>query len=195
MAVIKEKFNFQNKIKYLISNPDVFFEKIKSEKSIKDAFLIDAIARAFIASLTYFFIFSIILIFARNYQDYFGPNSGFIIPLIIFGWFFIGIFKNFIVSGIIYLILKMYKITNAYQKTYNVYVYSSLPSLVISIIPYVGLLSWIYSYYLMITGMAKVHNISIGKSALACLLPILILILIVAVPVLWLIINFHLLNI
>lgn len=189
MAINRQKFSISDKIKYLISNPNVFFERIKYENSIKDAFLIDAIIRALIVALLYFLIFSIILVIEGDSSIYNSYN--FIISLIIFSLFFIGVIKNFLLSGIIYLILKMYKIKRAYHKTYNVYVYSSIPFLILGLIPYIGLFSIIYSYYLMIIGMAKVHNISIGKSALACLLPILILILVFVLPFLWFIFYFN----
>jgi len=181
MAINKEKFSLQNKIKYLISNPNLFFERIKNENTIKDAFLLDLIIRTFIAALLYFFVFSIVVIIGEDWNNYYS----FIILPAIFLFFFIGILKNFIFSGLIYLVLKAYKIKGDYQKTYNVYVYSSIPYLVLFIIPYIGVFSIIYSYYLMIIGMSRVHNISIGKSALACLLPIIIFISIFIILILW----------
>jgi hypothetical protein len=54
---------------------------------------------------------------------------------------------------------------------------------VLSLIPLIGLILWIYGIYLNIVGGSFVHKVSMGKSAIAVLLPsiiILILIFIVA---------------
>ena len=94
MAINKEKFSLQNKIKYLISNPNLFFERIKNENTIKDAFLLDLIIRTFIAALLYFFVFSIVVIIGEDWNNYYS----FIILPAIFLFFFIGILKNFILT-------------------------------------------------------------------------------------------------
>jgi len=48
--------------------------------------------------------------------------------------------------------------------------------LILSVVPMVGFLAIIYSIILMIIGLSKVHNLSKGKAALACLLPAVLVI-------------------
>jgi hypothetical protein len=51
-----------------------------------------------------------------------------------------------------------------------------IPYLILSVVPMVGFLSIIYSFILMIIGMSNVYNVSKGKAALACLLPVVLVI-------------------
>ncbi|MAE13665.1 hypothetical protein CMO92_03795 [Candidatus Woesearchaeota archaeon] len=78
---------------------------------------------------------------------------------------------NKVAESISHALIIAFKGEGKYSSSYNVYTYSMIPYLIISVVPIVGFLAIIYSIILMIIGLSKVHNISKGKAALACLLP------------------------
>jgi len=88
----------------------------------------------------------------------------------------IGIVMTFLYSGLIHALIIAFKGEGTYSSSYNVYAYSMIPYLILSVVPMVGFLAIIYSIILMIIGLSKVHNLSKGKAALACLLPAVLVI-------------------
>ncbi len=165
-------FDFWDKLKYLFSNPNLFFEKIKHEKGMKNSFFMLLIIALFIV------IFGIGMIFTTRFGRY-GT-----IP--IFSYFnFLGYVPIivaillFIVSplyvGIIHAIVVAFKGSGKYAETYKAYAYSIMPAILLSLIPFAGLASIIYSYILMTIGISKLHNIGKGKAVLAILMPVILI--------------------
>jgi len=64
--------------------------------------------------------------------------------------------------------------TGSYEGTVRVISYATAV-LALSWIPLLGLLASIYGLYLYIVGGMTVHNVSMGKSAVAVLLPIVLI--------------------
>ena len=90
----------------------------------------------------------------------------------------VGIISLFIGGAIFYIIYKILGGTGSYEGTVRFISYASAP-MVLSWIPLLGLIAGIYGLYLNIVGGSFVHKVSMGKSAIAVLLPsILVLILI-----------------
>ena len=178
-----ESFDFWDKLKYLFSNPNLFFEKIKSEKGIKNALLTFVIVGFFASVISYGISFGtrFFLPYGRGFfgfpLGYFGLLGygflGWLSPII---GFLSSILISFIYSGIIYAIIIAFKGEGTFLDTYKVYAYSMVPFLILKLIPLIGYLSIIYSFILMIIGISKLHNISKGKAALACLLPVIFVI-------------------
>ena len=82
----------------------------------------------------------------------------------------------FLVVGLIHLFIKLVGGKSDYNATFKLTCYSYAPSL-LSFVPVLGIIAYIYSVVLQVIGTHKLHNITLGKSALAILLPIIILML------------------
>lgn len=171
---VGDKFDFWDKLKYLFSNPKVFFESVKAEKGIKNALLTFVILSFSVSVINYgMSFFSRFFLPQRyGYMGYFGLLG----PAFIFGTFLFSLALSFAYSGIIHLIVMAFKGQGTYAETYKAYAYSMIPFMILVLIPFIGFLSIIYSFVLMIIGIAKLHNISKGKSALACLMPAIFII-------------------
>lgn len=60
------------------------------------------------------------------------------------------------------------------RTTFNVLAYSAIPYLVLSIVPFVGWLSIVYSFFLATIGLAATHRITKGKAFTAAFVPCLL---------------------
>ena len=173
-----QSFGFWDKLKYLFSNPNLFFEKIKGEKGITNALLAFLIIVLSADVVGYGMAYSIGLMMPYGNFFYGFPSSylfgfyGLSYFLAIFG-FLLSLLISIIYSGIIHAIVIAFKGEGTFSDTYKVYAYSVIPFQILSLIPIIGLFSIIYSFILMVIGVSKLHNISKGKSALACLMPLI----------------------
>jgi len=162
-----DKFTMLDKFGLIFSEPKNFFNKIKLEKNIGGAigmYLLIAIIAGVAGSMFY----SIMGPSMRMYSDFIAaPMIGF--------YFVFGVVSTFIYAGVMHLLLIFTKRDANYVDSYNVYTYSLIPAIVLSIVPY-GFLAVIYSFALMIIGMSEVHGISKGKATFVVLMPIVILI-------------------
>jgi len=119
-------------------------------------------------------IFSLGLV-AFNYGG--SLTNNFITPLLSsFFPLLIWLLATFTLAGLIQTIMVLFKSEGKAKDSFNVCLYSMIPFLIFSAIPLVGYLSIVYSFFLMIIGISKVHNVSKGKAALACLLPVVLVI-------------------
>ena len=96
-----------------------------------------------------------------------------------------GIISLFIESAILYVIYKVLGGTGSYEGTVRFISYAT-GVFVFSWIPIIGWIAGIYGIYLYIVGGTYVHNISMERSAIAILLPTLLVILIMAIAMAWL---------
>jgi hypothetical protein len=88
-----------------------------------------------------------------------------------------GIIFLFIVAAISNFIYNMLGGTGSYEGTLRFMSYASAP-MVLSWIPLLGLIAGIYGLYLNIVGGTYVHNVSMGKSAIAVLLPAILIVIV-----------------
>ena len=81
-------------------------------------------------------------------------------------------------SFMIFLLLKPFKIKSIFSEVYKSYVYAMIPYLIISgLVPFImGSLSIIYSYILLIWGIAALHFVPKRKVIIPCLIPIVLVI-------------------
>jgi hypothetical protein len=96
-----------------------------------------------------------------------------------------GIISLFIEAAILYIIYKVLGGTGSYEGTVRFISYATAV-LVLSWIPIIGWIVGIYGIYLYIVGGMYVHNISMARSAIAILLPTLLVILLMAIVMAWL---------
>jgi hypothetical protein len=96
-----------------------------------------------------------------------------------------GIISLFIGAAILYFIYKIFGGTGTYEGTVRFMSYATAVQ-IISWIPFVGFIVGLYKIYLYIVGGMVVHNVSMGRSAIAVILPYIVsflLALIIAVIV------------
>ena len=67
-----------------------------------------------------------------------------------------------------------------FNQTFKVAIYSSIPGFVLGWIPFIGLIGGIWGIGLAIIGLTELQNMSMGRSVLAVLLPIIIMIVVFA---------------
>lgn len=175
---------FIEKVKAALFNPGMFYQRIRTEVGIIEAFkylIILSIVYTVMALISSFFITLFLSsIFLGNY-----PSPLFTLASYsIFGifqvvasviWFFVLIVGSFILAGIMHLLTKIFGGKNDFSATYKVTVYSLTPVLLIGWIPYVGVLTYFYAWYLYIKGLSILHDISIGRAFLVTLIPIIII--------------------
>lgn len=158
-----ENLHFWDRVKYIFSNPKKLFEEIKTETTIKRAFITYIIFSASVSTIT-FLIFSLLLIPLMIGESF---SAGIInvigIGFIVF--FTIGVGLTFLYAAILNALVKAFKGGASFIKSYNIYIYSTLVVILFSPIPYVNLGAFIYSIILLIIGVAKVHDLSYGKAA------------------------------
>jgi hypothetical protein len=90
--------------------------------------------------------------------------------------FIIGIVSLFIMALILNFLYKALGGTGSYEGTMRLISYAYAPK-VFSLIPILGLITGIYELYLLIIGGMVVHNVSMKKSAVAVLLPMILIFL------------------
>ena len=152
------------KIKGLFQ-PTTFFQSFRERKIWK------ALAIFSVASVLWL-IANILIIFATSPGPTALSISGFFAILL----FVFGFLAHFIWAGIAHILIRFDKHEGKFKDTYNTISYSLVPVAIISIIPYVGFLSIIYSIILMTFGLSHYHNISKGRAIIAAITPIILLI-------------------
>jgi len=174
MADNNSEFGFWDKIKYIFSDPNLFFEKVKTEKGIKNSLLTYVILGTFFSVVSYGFSMAMTGLMSGGYGLFSGFNL--LSAGALFYFLGAGIIMTFVYSALIHVIIIAFKGEGAYSGSYNVYTYSMIPYLILNVVPMVGFAAIIYSAILMIIGISKIHNLSKGKSALAVLLPFFLIV-------------------
>lgn len=172
------KEGFLDRLKYLFTSPSTFFDKIGSEGILN-------------ALLTYTATFLVIHALSA-FRSFFRPHAIHYNPLnapmftSMFGyhgyetltpflWVLIQLVLSlaiiFIYAGLIFLMVKLSKGQGSYADTFKIIAYSLVPSNIISIIPFIGLLSIFYSIVLMMFGVKELHQLSSVKAVTSVLLP------------------------
>jgi hypothetical protein len=91
-----------------------------------------------------------------------------------------GIISLFIEAAILYIVYKILGGTGTYEGTVRFVSYATAV-LLLTWIPIVGWILGLYGLYLQIIGGMYVHNVSMGKSIIAVLLPAILLTIFVAI--------------
>ncbi len=160
------EFRFLDKIKYIFTDPDFFFEKVKEEKGILNSFLFYLLLLVFFSVLG---TFSYLLLANLAGSDLLF--LGFLSTGALFFGMVGSIAISFIYAGLVFLFAWLFKGKGSYVDTYNVYAYSMTPYVMGSVIPFLGTLLLIYFLILATIGISKVHDLSKGKAFAAVFLP------------------------
>lgn len=173
----KGYFDNIEKFKMLFSDPQGFFGKVR-EPNIGGSILLFVIVSLLVGLVSFGFQF----ILARSL---FGSRFGFSYFGIGFSFLITGVTMTFVFSGIVHTVVKIFHGKGSYVDSYNIVTYSLVPAAVLSLIPIIGILSFIYSIVLMTFGISIVHKIDKGKAVVAALMPMILLIGLVGFLVLW----------
>lgn len=172
------------RIKEILFNPSNFFLKLK-EKNVQNALIFYVILLAFNVVLGYLFTLAFGLSYLKWVYGLFNLNLPLpqynvlsLLPAIIIGYIF-SVALSFVISGILFLWLYLFKARKGYEKTYQLYVYSETPNLLLKWLPFLGFLSWIYSFVLLIIGTKRIYNFSTTKAVLIYLIPLILIIILI----------------
>jgi len=171
---------FLTKIRQVLMHPSKFFEYIKKESFQNTFFYFLVLA-----------LFSILMI--RITSRIFHPwtkdfglfesisGMGFLLFFIIF-WIFV-------LTGILFVWIFVWRGKGSLLDTFKILVYSKTPVFLFGWIPYVGFLANIYTFVLLIIATSKLHKISVFKSALIYIIPLIIFALIILIAFIILLSN------
>jgi len=172
-----------NKIKNVFVGPANFFSNLDKEEGMKDAFIYYMILSLFGTILG----FIVGLAFQPYFLKVISELIGFNIPqpqvafgsMILWGFFgyILGLGLSFLLAGILHVWVLIFGGKGDYTKTYQLFVYTRTPSLILGWIPFLGSFVWIYGLVLLIIGTQKVHSVSRLKAILMYLIPVLVIII------------------
>ncbi len=175
------EMGFVEKIKKVMLNPSEFFEKIKAEKGIEKAFKFLAVVllvNLVVKILS--FVFSIPTISPPGSLKNLLPFAG--IPIALLGillpllGYFGALLFFFLGVGIVHVFAKLLGGKGDYAATYKALVYASTPTLLFGWIPWVGIIFGLYSLYISLKGISKLHSVSMARAfVIIFLIPALIL--------------------
>lgn len=157
------------KIKKVILSPSEFFERIKAEKGIGGAFKYLAILSLINLAVGIIgFAFNVPSISPLGNLSTFLPLLGdlaTVLGIVILVVIYIGgLILSFVGAGFIHLFARLLKGKGDYSATYKALIYASTPSLLLGWIPWVGIIFGIYSFYLSLKGISKLHEVSMGRA-------------------------------
>lgn len=169
-------------LKTLLLRPTYFFERV-GEQSISELFkywaqvglifALEVMIMGFIGLGEY----KKIIGFLNIASESFGPAAPVILAIISYlSTLFLGFTSLIISAGMTHLIAMIFG-CRGYGKTLTAIVLGSTPSVILGGLPIVKYLAGLYVLILQIIGLSKLHKISIGKSLVIVLLPIIILVL------------------
>jgi hypothetical protein len=166
------------KVKSVLTDPKGFFQKLKKEKGVGDAFIFLALLS--VIGLVGGIIVNILLPppTIEGLEELATPLSAGAIVLASVIGYFLGLALSFVGAGILHIWIMIWGGKAPYTKTYQLAVYSGTPSMLFGWIPFIGMFAGIYALILLILGTPKTHNISMKKSLWMYLVPVAVLILI-----------------
>lgn len=176
------KLNIIEKTRQIITEPKSFFAKLK-DGGILNAVIfyaiftgINVVGSVIVGMLLHTLVGALIVSFDPTQA--LGETIGGVFSSImgIIGYPF-RVAWSFAVAGILFAWLYIWGGRASYDKTYQLFVYSSIPHLALGWIPIIGFFAWIYSVVLTILGVSKVYKMSTMKSTLLIVLPIAVIML------------------
>jgi hypothetical protein len=106
-------------------------------------------------------------------------SEGTLNPALIIPSFINNILIGFILSAILtstlHFWLKLFAKKSEWRSTFNLYVYSRTPIYLLSWLPILNIVGWIYSVYLLVVGAQKIHKLDKRTATFVIVLPIMLL--------------------
>ncbi|MBI2545524.1 MAG: YIP1 family protein [Candidatus Aenigmarchaeota archaeon] len=176
-----QNLDFWDRFNLFFTSPSQFFESIKTQEWTGAIVFFSLIA---VFSVVLGYLVSILLQYVNvPILGYYGSSSlllndvfGVVYPIVSIVR---NVFYSFIGAGILLLFAKIFGSEESYATTYKHFVYSSAPTILLSSIPFVNLLTGIYSIYLTYVGYRVLHKFSSGRAIAAIAIPALVIALVV----------------
>jgi hypothetical protein len=157
----------------IVLSPNNLFENIKNEKGITRAF----IQYAFLS----FLYLSLSIVVQLFYPINTLINSLKTKPILLVLYYTILLISSFIWSSIVHLFAKLFGGNGDYSSTYRALTYSLTPFLILGWIPFLGIIFVLYSLYLSVLGISKLHEVSIIKAVITLSMPIILTIILAGI--------------
>ncbi|VVB78062.1 Yip1 domain protein [uncultured archaeon] len=179
--------NFE-KIKMLFFEPNGFFKKVR-EKTIINSLVTYVIISLIVAAISFGFRSILGGIVGGIFSSYLIGGQGVILSLILP---ILGIVSTFIYAGAAHIVIIILKGEGNFIDSYNAVTYSFVAGIILSIIPIVGFLGYIYSVVLMVFGLSEYHKISKGKAVAAAITPIIFVIVLLIILIFYFLVRIRL---
>jgi hypothetical protein len=169
--MMDEQLTFVGKIWYVCIRPKEFFKFIDSEDNLLNSVL--------------FFVLILLATLPLNFLVTGWLNSSLdlaILPGMMIN-LLMGLILTFILLPFYHLFVYIFGGRNGIKKSIQVFLYSAIPTVLVSWIPLLPLIVVFYSVYVAIVGLKILHNMSTLRAALAYLLPFLLLIIFTLISV------------
>ena len=88
--------------------------------------------------------------------------------------YILGLFLIFVIVGIIFLWIKLFRGKNTYSKTFELISYAQTPSLLFGWIPVIGSGSMVWSLILLVIGTEKIHQLDRTRTIIMYVIPLLL---------------------
>ena len=95
--------------------------------------------------------------------------------LIFIGIFVVNLICLFLMGGFMHIFVLLFGGNRGYFETCKVLAYSSTPSLLLGWIPVIGVVGWVWTFVLNVTGIQELQNLSTPRALATVILPICIL--------------------
>ncbi|MFQ5970626.1 MAG: YIP1 family protein [Nitrososphaerales archaeon] len=155
------------KCKQVLIHPSELFESVKYERGIGPAFQYLALFSMVIAagSITYLLFFpeDIPLSEFPEFLPFLDDLTaiGIIIAIPVY---ILALLSYFVLAGWMHIFAKLFRGKGDYSATYKANVYASTPSLLFGWVPIAGIAVELYSLYLTILGLSKLHEVSMARA-------------------------------
>lgn len=176
-----KKLAFPTKIIKCFLAPDSLFNSVKSENSLKPAFVYHA-ALSFLFLLlnaAYFFATGSSVI--SWLFSFFGQFAAFGFAGIFAALLLLLIVLNFALAVVYHVFVKLLGGKGGFDATYKAVSYAATPSALFGWIPVLGLLITLHYFYLNVKGIAVLHEISPRRAFWALFLPVIIALMLLSV--------------
>lgn len=157
--------SFLAKIRHILFNPHDFFQK-DIKPTIKTALIFFILLYAFNVIIS-----SLIYIQGMFFSP--GPKGVWLTPLIIIA----GILGIFVWTAVVYAYYWIFGGKASYTSLFQVIAYSKAPFLLLGWIPFLEIVGYLYSIYLLVIGTKYLYDFSWVKATLLVIIPAVIAII------------------
>lgn len=156
--------NFE-KAKQVLLRPNQFFKFLKKEKGWKKAlsfFLVWSLVSTLLGLVNILAIYPNLSqsspdLFANQIPSEFNAGTWVVVSALSY---VVNVFLTFAWAGGLHLATRIFKSKISFDKTYQVYVYTRTPTLLLSWLPVISGFAWIYSFVLLFMGLRSTHKLS-----------------------------------
>jgi len=176
--------DFIEKIKLIIGDSNKFYDKVSGEdlgEPIKYLLLVLIIPTVLIILLSGLFMTFVLGIIQAMpggadipaFVLTLGPLIGVLFGVFYYISTFVG---SFIHGAILHVIVYLMGAKKGFQNTYKAVAYGQTPNIIFGWIPLLNIVFGIWSWYLVIKGLSKLQDMTMGRAFLATIIPIIVLI-------------------